>query len=218
MAAELKTPPPSLKIAFTQQDTVTLLVGFDEEPLVAHESYLTRNSEFFKAAMKKEWAEGQIRVIKLPEDDLATMVDYLAFTYSRDLPTLHLTGSPMVDGWTRLAKLYLLGERILDKCIRNAVVSEFLRITTTPNEKGDTYFMPTVVSDMIFDGTPEGSPIRQMIVDNYVSWGYTNWLDTGTDHPALILELARALLEKVTCHHSCQEFRHRKIKADDYFV
>ena len=46
---------PAFKSAFAQHGTVTLLVGFDEDLLVAHKTYLTKNSEFFEAAMKKRW-------------------------------------------------------------------------------------------------------------------------------------------------------------------
>lgn len=91
MSVDSETPAPASTSAFAQHGTVALLIGLDEEPLVAHESYLTKNSEFFRAAVKKEWAEGQTCVIKLPEDDLDTMTSYLTFAYSRDLPTSSLT-------------------------------------------------------------------------------------------------------------------------------
>jgi hypothetical protein len=54
MAVDLETSAPEFTSTFAQHGTVTLLVGLHEEPLVAHESYLTKNSEFFEAAMKKE--------------------------------------------------------------------------------------------------------------------------------------------------------------------
>lgn len=135
MADDLKTPVPSSVSVFAQRSTVTLLVGTDEEPLIAHESYITKNSEFFQAAVKKEWAEGQTRVIKLPEDDVETMTNYLTFTYSCELPTSKLVkghpGQTNID-WDSLAKLYVLGERILDKCVRNAITSEIVRIMVLP--------------------------------------------------------------------------------------
>lgn len=50
----MATPAVSLR----EDDLVTLLVGPDEEKFVVHESRITRNSEFSKSAMKKEWIEG----------------------------------------------------------------------------------------------------------------------------------------------------------------
>jgi hypothetical protein len=221
MAGNLETsaPAPASTSAFAQNGTVTLLVGLKEEPLVAHENYLTKNSDFFKTAMKKEWAEGQTRVIKLPEDDPDTVTDYLTFVYSRDLPTSTLIKSypsPSDREWKSLAKLYVLGERVLDKCIRNAVVAEVSRFST-PDENSKWGYMPTAASNIFFEGTPEGAPIRRMIVDKHVSSGYKPWL-AAHDHPALILEVARALLEKVARRQPYEEFRVNKVKAEDYFV
>jgi hypothetical protein len=51
---------------FHPDSLVTLLVGPEEEKMVVHESYLSQDSAFFKAALKKQWTEGQARVIKLP--------------------------------------------------------------------------------------------------------------------------------------------------------
>ncbi|KAM0710193.1 hypothetical protein Q7P35_002555 [Cladosporium inversicolor] len=177
MAAERNTPSPALASVFTQHGTVTLLVRPNEEPLVAHERCLTKNSEFFQAALKKEWAEGQTRLIMIPEDDLATMTDYLTFTYSHELPTSKLVDKcpPLTDDdWTSLAKLCILGERALDTCIRNAVVVEIARMSTTLDVEGHMNFMGTAASNMLFDGTPEGSPIRRLIIDEYVFSGKKN--------------------------------------------
>lgn len=70
---------------------MTLVVG--EEPwkyeLLVHASRVSANSEFFKAALKREWLEGQARTINMPTDDWRTMTDYLNFTYSGKLPTTY---------------------------------------------------------------------------------------------------------------------------------
>ncbi|GAB7333360.1 hypothetical protein MBLNU13_g04977t1 [Cladosporium sp. NU13] len=165
---------PEFTSAFAQHGTVTLLVGAEEESLVAHESYLTRNSEFFKAAIKKEWAEGQARVIKFPEDDLETMTNYLTFTYSGTLPTSRLVeGCPIPTdaAWNSLAELYILGDLAFDKCVRHAVVCEIVRISMMRDEHGHMHFMGTAASNMLFEFTPEQSPIRRLIIHEYVSRG-----------------------------------------------
>lgn len=45
-----------------------MLVGIEEEQMMAHGSYLAGCSDFFRAALKKEWVEGQTRTLKLPEE------------------------------------------------------------------------------------------------------------------------------------------------------
>ena len=145
------------------------------------------------------------------------MIDYLTFTYDHSLPTSQLTDDHTIDDWIRLARLYILGERTLDKCIRNAITSEFSRISTLPDKNGATYFMPTAASNILFDGTPEGSPIRSMLIDRHVFNGMNDWLKRE-DHPALMLGVAQALLENVHSRLPYELFRGRQIKAEDYFV
>jgi hypothetical protein len=60
-------------ISFEHDDAVTLLVGPARHMLLAHGSLISHRSDFFKAAPKKEWVEGQTRKIKLSEEDPATV-------------------------------------------------------------------------------------------------------------------------------------------------
>lgn len=214
--------PAAHAFSFTQNDTVTLLVGPDEHPLVVHESYITLNSEFFKMALKKQWIEGQTRLIKLPEDDLETMTNYLTFTYGRGLPTSKLDSMPAEDGskqWALLVKLYILGDRRLDKCVRNAVITELVRLSSLRDKNGIRYFMPTSVTNMCLNGTPDGSPIRRLIIDEYVFNGRKSWLtSSGGEHPAFLHGLSRALLEKIAMDEPYITFRGWKVVAEHYFV
>lgn len=71
---------------FSPDGTVTLVVGSEQKRMLVHSTYLTCDSDFFKAALKKEWVEGQSHVIKLPEEDPETMAHYMTFVYSDKLP------------------------------------------------------------------------------------------------------------------------------------
>jgi hypothetical protein len=112
---------------FDKDEAVTLVVG--EEPgkyeLLVHAGRISANSEFFKTALKREWLEGQTRTINMPADDWRTMTDYLNFAYSGELLTTYFT-DPTLSGRPdrescRLAKLYVLGKRLLDDVVHNAV-------------------------------------------------------------------------------------------------
>lgn len=71
-----------------EDDLVTLLVGPEEHKLLVHKSCITRNSDFFKTAMKKEWTEGQSRIVKSPEEiNIERFVNYLNFAYHEKLLT-----------------------------------------------------------------------------------------------------------------------------------
>jgi hypothetical protein len=115
-------------------------------------------------------------------------------------------------------KLYILGDRRLDKCVRNAVIQELARLSSLPDKSGIKHFMPTGVSKMCFDATPEGSPIRRLIIDVYVFIGRKCWLTTsGEEHPEFLLELSRALLEKVTGDGPLISFQDWEVVPEHYF-
>lgn len=117
------TPPSD----FGSDRMIILLVGPDEQELVAHENYLVRHSAFFQAALKQEWAEGQTHTIKLPEEKPDIVAFYLDYTYSERLPT-DSTKRNNRNGkvYDVLADLYALGERLQDDKIRNVVIDEIV--------------------------------------------------------------------------------------------
>lgn len=131
---------------FSDESTITLLVGEDEQKIIAYGSHLTRDSEFFAAALKKEWAEGQTRTIKLPEESTGTMSHYLSYVYSGKLFTESVTALPTPDQddhigkcFELLASLYICGERFMNRRIQQAAVREILRFTRILDEDSDTW-------------------------------------------------------------------------------
>lgn len=134
---------------FSADDMVTLVVGPEKQTMIAHAPRLTRDSEYFEAAMKNQWVEGRTRTISLPEESSATMAHYLAYSYSGKLFTEDIaSGSLRKDEshiepcFRMLVSLYVYGERFLNRRIQESVVRELLRLTLTPGESGD-YWYPT---------------------------------------------------------------------------
>jgi hypothetical protein len=135
--ATIESPPESvamsLPFSFDHDDTVKLLVGDTEHVLIAHASFITRDSEFFKAVLKKEWHCGQTRVIKLPEELPHVVSYYLNYTYIKKI-SVSLTSTYSNDivvlepsEYTRLlAELCVLGERLLDRSICYAVIKKIM--------------------------------------------------------------------------------------------
>jgi hypothetical protein len=162
----LGTAPAAPAFSFILAGSAILLVGPDQQSLVVHESYLTLKSEFFKAAMKMEWAAGQTHFVKLPKDDVETTTNYLTFTYGRGLPTQTIESIPRecITWWDLLVKLYIFGDRRLDKCVRNAVIQELVCLSILRDKSGINNFMPTSGSRKWFGVIPGGSPIRRLIV------------------------------------------------------
>ena len=105
---------PKTASTYDKNDTITLVVGPEEHEMLAFESYLS-DSDFFQAALKKEWTEGQTRTIKLPEEKPEVVAQYLDFVFAKGLPT-RSTKDDCRNGtvYEVLGELYGLGERLLD--------------------------------------------------------------------------------------------------------
>lgn len=121
---------PKTTSTYDKDDIITLAVGPEKREMMAYRSYISK-SDFFQAALKKEWTEGQTRTIKLPEEKPAVVAQYLDFIFDRGLPT-RPTKVNCRDGavYDVLDELYGLGERFLDSPLRNAIIDEKVRFTT----------------------------------------------------------------------------------------
>jgi hypothetical protein len=102
------------------------------------------------------------------------MTSYLTFAYGHQLPTSTMTAAPSggfdASQWQLLVELYLVGDRMLDKHIQNAVIKEILRLSKLPDKRGGVHFMPMSVVNMCFDATTEQSPLRWLIIDECFFW------------------------------------------------
>jgi hypothetical protein len=185
-AARNTVPPPTHK--FTTDNLVTLDVGPSHHKIIVHKHSITRTSQFFAAALKKDWTEGQTRTLDLPEEIPEHMEYYCEYLYSDELPTKGFThkkdGDNMEAGFELLANLYVFGERRMDTKLRNAVAHEMLRIQSLPLANPPGFgariapcvpCVPCVPStatvNIIYQSTPEGSPARRLMVDMLIAFG-----------------------------------------------
>jgi hypothetical protein len=83
--------------------------------MVVHGNCLSRDSAFFKAALKREW--GPDRAIRILEETPLLMGYYVEHLYGDPLPTHKLSSGPKVldpeqPSYELLATLYVLGESV----------------------------------------------------------------------------------------------------------
>jgi len=203
---------------FSCDDAVTLIVGPEEKKMFVHGTYLTRDSDFFKAALKKEWIEGEIRAIKLPEEDSETMAHYMTFVYSNKLPFDGIEPKKKEDfspRWPILIDLYEYGERFLCRSIQNAVIKEMILLTRTKDGKGERWYPTSSNVDRAYRGTPAGSPIRRLLVDMHVTTGANSWL-SAEPNAQFLADLAKAFYEKMDHHKAFAEFRRKDLDIEKY--
>lgn len=215
--AEDEANPIAPPCSFRKDDLVTLVVGLEEEEFAVHESCITRTSEFFKAAMKKEWTEGQTRTIKLPEEPfLETFTHYLHYAYHRKLPTEDMNELVVKQKhFVHLMDIYVLGERMIDKSVQQAVIRESLRLTTLANDEERLMFPGPKAIATAYEGTCEGSGLRRFLVDLHVVERLATW--SAVENMEFLQDYSKALLEKVLAQEKVLDFRDRKLVAEDYF-
>jgi hypothetical protein len=197
--AAVQPPLRNMDMQFDKGEAVTLIVGVDKHEMLVHANHISRNSEFFRTALKKEWLEGQTRIITLPVDDPKTVTHYLNFTYNGRLPAEPGEEGPIIDWATPtllrthkyLTELYTLAVRLLDDAVRNAVNKQILQIhriwEIAPGEDS---------IDIIYKGTSEGDPARRLMAVIYLSWASGDCLDKEAD-PAFLFDVAQVLFRKV---------------------
>jgi hypothetical protein len=157
--------------------------GLKSEIFYIH-SFVLSSSPFLHAARKPEWTEGrEKKPIDLSDEDLFTFNIYAQWLYSHNLPRFL--------GPLRLGNLYVLGEKLMHDEFQNSVVDEFISNAEIYGEvpQGDTI-------NVIYEGTPEGSPARRLMVDLwcYLSKGNKSRDEWADHHPEFINDLLTAVL------------------------
>ena len=134
-------------------------------------------SEFFKAAMKKHWTEGQRRIIELPKDEPDMIYAYVQWLYAGKIFLNSQKRSGKGD-FKMLAKLYVFGEKIMNDSFQDCVLDETVHLSTELSEsKGILRFPGEYSITIIYEGTPKCSPLRSWVTDCYVTHGEEGWVD-----------------------------------------
>jgi hypothetical protein len=206
---------------FSAGDAVTLIVGPEQKHMLVHGTYLTRGSDFFKAALKKEWVEGETRVIKLPEEDPETMAHYMTFVYCNKLPFDGIQPRKKEHfalRWSILIDLYVYGERFPCQVIQDAAVKEILRLTRVTCSNGSLWFPIGTNVEKVYGGTPEGSPLRRLMVDMHVIRGCKEWLGTPDAYanPRFLMDVVQAFYDRMSNYKAFGEFRFKELDDERY--
>ncbi|KAF2466688.1 uncharacterized protein BDR25DRAFT_268059 [Lindgomyces ingoldianus] len=181
--------------------TIEVIVGPEQEraSYQVHEAVICASAEFFRNAMKPEWASARPdpRVVELPDDVPAAFSLYMHWIYSKRLPVLPdpkelVTGE---GGYHTLAYAYVLGERLMDFEFKNAVQDAYvLYARGSPPTK--RYYPTNEEIRIIYDGTRENSPMRKFLADIWTWRGKYEWIEKDRDLPQdFLADVTTALLK-----------------------
>jgi hypothetical protein len=164
----------------------------ETQEFTVHRHLVCANSKFFKAACSKLWAEGEEKIVRLPEVKVDAFQAYLVWVYTGKVV---FNGEAPRHKLRAIIDLYLLGDILDDLLLRNTAMRSL--VIHIPGWS----VIPSVgLVNHIWASTPAGSPLRQVIIDIIVKRvGRANLERCVTvDHPAEFLhDMAVVLLKQV---------------------
>ncbi|KAK6400603.1 hypothetical protein LTR81_024151 [Elasticomyces elasticus] len=171
----------------------TVEVGGSKQKWVLHENLLCNGSAFYRSAVKKEWSHDHTRTIPMPDDEADVFQVYAQWLYqAKILVKERNEDREFTLELGTMTKCYIFGEKIQEVFFQNATIdSIFARVHQ--DEKGGTRWYPTD-ADTVYDGTPEGSPLRMLIVDMFAYHGQQTWMKAQRNVDFLV-DLAKKLLD-----------------------
>jgi hypothetical protein len=123
-----------------------------------------KTSEFFEAVVKKEWLEESYRVIKLAEHEIETVTAYVQwpytdFIFSKSKEPIADLPLAQYEQYIFLAKLYVLGEKLVDSELQNRFIDCI--ITATHKKISGVPCFPDVNAvNIIYGKALKSSPAR----------------------------------------------------------
>lgn len=151
--------------------------------------------------MKAYWETSTSGSVTLKEEDPEVFEIYLHWLYFEKLPVQN--DNPGLEGnteYVQLAKAYVLGEMLQDVTFKDAVLDVILIKCRSKASDGHNWFPVGPAVRYIYEGTPESSAARRLLVDLYTYYGHAEWLTQWANKDDLpkqfLLDLAIATLEK----------------------
>lgn len=168
-----------------------------ELKFVVHEDVLSKGSPFFASACKKEWKGRLEHCIPLPDDDISTVDLYIQWIY-----TGRIFSRPSDEGGSGgeeelglLVGGFVFGEKVQNGDFKDAVVDAIVKSFPVPSKKNKLCCPPVLCVDKAYNGTPEGSQLRKLLVAIYTTRGSGAWL-RGTTSMDFLADLAARLLDE----------------------
>jgi hypothetical protein len=112
----------------------------DTKDFIAHESFLTSRSEFFRRAINGNWKASETRIVNLPDDKAHIFAHYIEFVYTGQLPITSKTIAELEDltskefadyiteQYAAVFDVFVLGEKLQDLSTKNSMMQGALDV------------------------------------------------------------------------------------------
>ncbi|KAG9831930.1 hypothetical protein KCU98_g13032, partial [Aureobasidium melanogenum] len=151
---------PSRKL---YKETVSIFVGPNKEKYTLHKGLLCIYSDFFRAAFEGSFKEAHENKIELPDVLVDVFEAFQVWLYSRSLrdPEDHGDSStrPQLLTHRTLAYLWVFGDKYQIPLLQNDSIDALLEKMDQEN------LFSTIVVDIAYQSTMQGSPLRRFAID-----------------------------------------------------
>ncbi|OQO08934.1 hypothetical protein B0A48_05824 [Cryoendolithus antarcticus] len=186
-----KQVPHERSADFNRTFRVLVRSGTAQKIFTLHEDMFFPRSNFFKAARSEAWTTDDGKPVDLTDTTIATFNAHLHCVYLSKVPSVpamsHTEYQPLSynEGlMSKLVEIYILTDMLGDFTSANMVVDEIERQC---HDIGVTFSVATM--HRIYDATIVGSPLRKLLVDQY--------LREPTHKPIPAAEYPHALLAEI---------------------
>ena len=179
--------PTEMKVEYGS-DSVILRVGKegDSKDFLIHRDIITRRSPLVKQALSGEWKEAQDGVLLMPEDEPAIVKLYQQWLYTGCIFTDHRAAKETAAEYVTLVQCYVLGDKLFDGVFKDCIIDAIISLLLS------THLFDPSLTNLVYECTTSGSPLRKLWQDIYLFAGSSAWLDDVHDpHPDFAVELSR---------------------------
>ena len=172
---------------------ITVVVGPSESRFFVHSTVLEKSSEFFRAALKPQWIEGQ-HDVKLPEDDPCAFKIYAKWLYTGNMGNMGKLDYPS------LVRMYVLAEKLIDPTFQDLFINAIVARSRKGDKDGMVWVPGPACSSFAYQHTMPESPVRRLMVSFYLVHGGPTRMKDGPTvfEKDFLFDLATALLDART--------------------
>ena len=178
--------------------TITVHVGTEDKKATfdVYEDLLVRHSDFFSAALSKNWKEEE-RTVSLPEDRAAYFEVFFHFVNTGSIFSVREGDECKDEGgkdcdkeWARLIKCWILGQKLLSLTFKDAIVDAIVAKMQGHEHCNDLYTSP-------FKYNTPSTVLRKLLADIVVyMWPdeeFEEQSENMSKYPEHLMDVAKAL-------------------------
>ena len=181
----LEIPNDEVRKPFYESVPITVIVGPEscERTFYINEDLLTCNSQYFRAALNGNFAEGQTKIVRLEEDDPSAFERFVRY----------LIYSPCSSSWcvfpqdspSQLVSFYVLGDKLLAEGFKERIATDLK--TLLKNERTQMSSILTLAKSVYQLTSKSGGPTIRNVLIWYCAVGMGRQrYNMGWDTPSFI--------------------------------